>query len=99
MKKSLLRLIVLFVIAISTSFVANAQFTVTIRPTAPVIVRPFAPSARHLWVDGEWMWRGGRYQYVNGYWTMPPRYNTVWIPGHWKNSRRGWIWKQGHWRR
>lgn len=87
-------------IAISFSTAADAQFVVKIRPEIPVIaVRPMAPSPRHVWVDGEWAWRNGRYEYVNGYWVEPPIRGNRWIPGHWKNTRRGWNWIPGHWRR
>ena len=99
MKKIFFKVVLLFTFIISVSAAANAQFIVKIRPNAPVIVRGLSPSPRHSWVEGEWIWRGGRYQYVNGYWAMPPRYGVVWIPGHWKNSRRGWVWRPGHWRR
>jgi hypothetical protein len=99
MKNYFSRLILLFAIFVSLGTKVAAQFVVKIRPTAPVIVRTVAPSPRHIWVDGEWAWRGNNYQYVNGYWVAPPRVRGVWVPGHWKNTRRGWVWKTGHWRR
>ncbi len=80
--------------------ITNGQIYVTVRPTAPVVVRPVAPSPRHIWIDGEWGYTGGRYVYTNGYWGLPRYTGAVWVPGHWKNTlRRGWIWRPGHWRR
>lgn len=98
MKRSLLNFFVLMLFCFAVTS-ANAQFIVKIRPTAPAVVRTMAPSPRHIWIDGEWIWRGNGYQYVNGYWAAPPMSGAVWVPGHWKQSRRGWIWKPGHWRR
>jgi hypothetical protein len=98
MKKSFYRSLVVAMLVIVTT-AANAQFIVKIRPVAPVVVRTVAPSSRHIWVDGEWVWRNGGYQYVNGYWAAAPMSGAVWVPGHWKQTRRGWMWKPGHWRR
>jgi hypothetical protein len=99
MKKFLSRLWIAVLFMIGTVATADAQFVVKIRPSAPVIVRAGSPSPRHIWVDGEWVWRGGGYQYVNGYWVVPAGRGTAWVPGHWKQTRRGWVWKPGHWRR
>jgi len=35
---------------------------------------------------------------VPGRWEMRPRPRAVWVPGHWRSSRRGWYWIPGHWR-
>lgn len=98
MKLPALKLLLLSAVMIAFSSVAGAQVFVQVRPVAPVIVRPAAPSARHIWVDGDWVWRGNGYQYVNGYWMLPPA-RSGWVPGHWKQTRRGWVWKRGHWRK
>jgi len=99
MKKIFRQLLVITFFIIGAVVSAHAQFVVKIRPSAPVIVRGGAPSPRHIWVDGEWVWRAGGYQYVNGYWIVPAGRRTIWVPGHWKQTRRGWMWKPGHWRR
>ncbi|MBL0355760.1 MAG: YXWGXW repeat-containing protein [Chitinophagaceae bacterium] len=99
MRTSGLKLLALFVIAFSLSCTTEAQVYVTIRPAAPAFARPIPPSRKHTWIDGEWIWRNGRYQYTNGYWVVPSRFGAMWVPGHWKQKRRGWFWKPGHWRR
>ncbi len=99
MKISFLKLLLCIAVVFAFSSAASAQVFVQIRPVAPVIVRPMAPSPRHIWIDGEWIWRGGGYQYNNGYWATPPGPGAAWVPGHWKQTRRGWFWKPGHWRR
>lgn len=67
-KRSLLLLIT--VGALSSN--ANAQaFIVRMRPTHEVVVRTAPPSPRHIWVDEDWAWRGGRYEYVGGHCRSP----------------------------
>jgi len=87
-------------VALSFSAVADAQLTVRIRPTAPQRERPMAPSTRHIWISGEWNSNNNQYQYTDGYWAEPRRgrYHRR-VEGHWKNTRRGYVWVPGSWRR
>jgi len=77
---------------------ASAQFYVHVRPERPVYVRPASPRPEHIWIEPEWVWRGGRYVNVEGYWT-PPRPGYRYAPGYWRHSRRGEMWVGGSWRR
>jgi hypothetical protein len=77
---------------------ASAQVIVKVRPAAPVIVRPVAPSPRHVWIDGGWEFRNGHYVWVNGYWAEPRR-GYHWAPGYWATRRGGYAWMHGHWAR
>lgn len=70
---------------------------VAVRPAPPYYARPFAPYPNAVWIDGEWAWRGGRYEYINGYWARPDQ-GRIYIHGHWKNGRGGYYWVPGHWR-
>ncbi|HEY5408891.1 MAG TPA: hypothetical protein VIJ92_17505 [Ginsengibacter sp.] len=103
MKKNLLKISFVFIAAVLMQFSSQAQFVVKVRPNAPVVVRarPVAPSPRHVWIDGEWVWRGNQYVYTEGRWMLPAYRGARWIRGHWKqNPRRGgWYWVPGHWRR
>ena len=79
-----------------------AQIEVSIRPEVPrayvAVRRPPPPSPRHVWVEAEWNVVGGSYQYVPGYWGLPPNGYQRWVPGHWRDTRRhGQIWIRGHW--
>lgn len=69
---------------------------VSVRPVAPVVVRPVAPRPTAIWIAPEWVWRGGRYVYVNGYW-VNPRAGYRYTPGYWRKTRRGDIWVAGVW--
>jgi len=73
-------------------------FYVKIRPVAPVVARPVAPSAAHVWVEGDWIWETNRYVWHPGYWALPPKHGNVWVPGHWVHTRKGDYWVRGHWR-
>ena len=72
---------------------------INVRPAEPVrVAPPPAPSRNHIWVEGEWEERGGRYVYKPGYWVVPPHRHARWTPGHWRHFRGGWGWVPGHWR-
>jgi len=99
MKKYLSKIITLFLLSLLVSFIADAQFVIKVRPVAPVVrVHPLCPSPRHVWVNGEYIWRGDRYEYIEGYWGLPPEHRNHWIDGRWRHRRGGWIWIPGHWR-
>ncbi len=75
---------------------------VRVRLNFPVGINVGAPAHRPysgaVWIGPEWQWRGGRYVSTPGYWARPGRQGAVWVPGHWKYSRRGYRWVPGHWR-
>lgn len=100
MKKFITRFIMILLMAISFTVVAEAQFIVKIRPAGPVFrARPISPSPTHVWVGGNYVWRGGQYVYTNGYWAVPPGAGMHWVEGRWKHRRGGWVWVPGHWKR
>ncbi len=98
MKKILKAFAIAALITVSAS-ASQAQIIVRVRPAAPrtVIVRPPAPSPRHVWVREDWRPVNGRYVYGGGYWAAPPRAGARFIAGHWRNTRRGSVWIPGHW--
>ena len=90
-------------IMLGSAIASEAQIIVRVRPVAPrrtVVVRPVAPSPRHVWVEDDWRVNNGAYVYNGGRYIEAPYERARWIPGHWKNTpRRGWVWKEGHWSR
>ena len=99
MKKFLLQIFMLSATAIFFSSLCEAQFVVRVRPVLPVIsIRTASPSTRHVWVAGDYVYRGNNYVYNQGYWAVPPQPGFRWVEGHWKETRRGWRWIAGHWR-
>ena len=59
--------------------------------------RGVAPGPGYIWVDGDWMWAGGRYVWHNGYWGHP-RAGRTWQAGHWDHGTRGYHWNRGRWK-
>jgi len=101
MKKNYFSRIAIFTaIIMAFSFSASAQIFVRIRPVHAVVVRPAAPSPRHVWIDEEWAPRGGTYVYTGGHWALPPHPGYIWVGGHWRrHGGDGEYWVPGHWRR
>ncbi|WP_461451966.1 hypothetical protein [Mucilaginibacter sp.] len=73
------------------------SYYVTERPAEPVYVRPAAPYVGAVWIDGEWVWNGGRYVYSGGHWAAI-RPGHVWVRGAWYQTPHGYAWHRGYWR-
>jgi len=100
MKKITRLLILLSAVSLFAITNVRAQIVVRARLSAPARARPARPSARHVWVEGEWVGRGATYVHKDGYWAMPPRPGSYWIKGYWQHRRRGgvgYFWVPGHW--
>ncbi len=95
MEKVFSSIIILFVVVTLYSCAPSA---VVVRPAPPIVVRPIQPSPNHIWVSGNYVRRNGRYVYTNGYWAAPAYGRSRWIDGHWKTTRRGYVWVPGRWR-
>lgn len=54
------------------------------------------PYSGAIWIDGDWVYSGGRYVHNRGYWTRA-RENRVWVKGTWEHNNRGYRWRRGHW--
>jgi len=67
------------------------------QPAEVVYTRPVSPGPGYVWVDGDWVWTGGRYTYRNGYWRRG-RPGRAWVGGSWNHTPRGYRWNRGHWR-
>jgi hypothetical protein len=98
MKQTILCLIFLF----SAYFNSQAQH-VNVRLNFPsnISKRPSGrpPFRDACWIEPEWNWNGSRYDYVPGYWSKPHRNHLKWRAGHWKRTRRGFVWIPGRWRK
>ena len=60
--------------------------------------RGIAPGAGYVWIDGYWGYNGGRYNWVSGRWTRPPRGRSRWEPGRWETRRGRYHYRDGRWR-
>lgn len=70
---------------------------VTDRPADPYYAQPAPPYAGAVWIGGEWVPRGRRYEYVAPHYVRP-RSGRNWAPGHWQSGPRGHVWVRGGWR-
>lgn len=100
MKKTILKSILMLGLLVGFGEASQAQRVfVKIQPVAPVVARPVAPSPRHVWVDGEWVWTNHNYVWRAGYWAVPTRRHHAWVGGHWRRAYGGYNWVPGHWAR
>jgi hypothetical protein len=67
-------------------------------PAARPEQRPSAPSSSHVWIAGQHTRRGGQWVWVSGHYSLPPRRDVVWVPGHWVGHLHGYVWISGAWR-
>jgi len=63
------------------------------------VILGIAPSHRHVWIQAEWIPRGGFYVRSPGHWARRPYPRADWVPGHWEQTRRRWVWVESAWRR
>ena len=90
-----------FATALGFATVAGAQVYVRIGPP-PVrheVRPPHPPHPGWAWHDGYNRWDGHAYVWVPGSYVQPPYEHARWVPGHWRNTPRGYVWVEGHWRR
>ena len=90
----------LFIISVSVLVFSScrpSRAVVREKPNAPYVVRPAPPYPDAVWIDGEWVLRGSRYEYVTPHYVTPRR-GRAWVPGHWVTTRRGNVWVKGRWR-
>jgi WXXGXW repeat (2 copies) len=96
MKRMLSFIVIATVIACFAS--CTATYVVRERPAEVVYVRPAPPSREHIWISGDWVWAGSRYEWREGHWERR-REGYRWHEGHWQSSRGGWKWVHGGWDR
>ena len=78
----------------------SAQISISIKilPPEPFIERPPPPTANHVWIEGEWVARGGQYVQQPGYWTVPEK-DHIWVKGEWvRNPDGSAYWQAGYWK-
>lgn len=69
-------------------------------PPAPrvVITRPPRPSRIHVWIDGYYVVRLGKWVWIEGHWEKPDHRGARWVPPHTRRKGDRWGHKPGHWR-
>jgi hypothetical protein len=76
-----------------------AQVVIVEAPPPPrqevIIMRP---SPLHVWIDGYWIWRGRRHEWVAGHWELPPRGRGTWVAPRWDHRGKSYVFIEGTWR-
>jgi hypothetical protein len=86
-----------------TMATATPQGTIMVTqapPAAPqsVYAQPTRPSSDHVWVEGHWTIRDGRYAWVDARWELPPRSDARWIAPRWERASDGsYVFYEGYW--
>jgi WXXGXW repeat (2 copies) len=55
-----------------------------------------APGPDYVWIDGDWVYSGGRYSYQKGHWDHR-REGHTYAKGSWSHTSHGYHWNKGHW--
>ena len=76
----------------------SGEYYVQTQPTDVVYERPAAPYAGAVWIEGDWVWSGGRYVHNRGHWEHA-RANRTYVRGSWAHTAHGYAWHRGHWQR
>jgi hypothetical protein len=67
-------------------------------PTTIVVTRPPRPSRVHVWIEGHYVVRSGKWVWVKGNWARPTHKGAQWVPGHTRRRGKAWVWTPGRWR-
>jgi WXXGXW repeat (2 copies) len=67
------------------------------QPGDVVYEQGVAPGPDYVWIDGDWVWGGGRYTWHQGHWDHG-RAGHAYQRGTWTHSSRGYHWNRGHWK-
>lgn len=76
------------------------QQIVVVAPPPPVRheVVYARPSRNHVWIPGYWSWQHGRYVWIAGHYSLPPRGRDRWVEPRWERRGSSYVFIDGHWR-
>lgn len=66
-------------------------------PPPPPRRRAITTYPGQVWIDGHYIWDGGRYVWRDGYYVRA-RPGYTYVPGRWRRHGNGHIWVSGQWR-
>ncbi|MDB6167172.1 MAG: hypothetical protein JWM88_36 [Verrucomicrobia bacterium] len=61
-------------------------------------VRIGPPGPQYVWIEGYWVRRRHRYEWVQGRWELPPRGHGRWEGPRWERRGGSYVFIQGSWR-
>jgi hypothetical protein len=95
MKKTFVMIASLIAIVLSS---CTAEYVGTRPAYDSDVAVGIAPGPGYVWVNREYVWRGGSYVAVPGYWARPSRPGRAWVAGGWYGYHGGYRWHRGYWR-
>lgn len=93
--------LVILISALAVGCGGGARGAVYVRTAPPPPIgetMTVAPGPGYIWIPGHHVWRSDAYVWEGGRWELRPAGRREWVPGYWKETRRGWVWVEGHWR-
>ncbi|QES89015.1 YXWGXW repeat-containing protein [Rhizosphaericola mali] len=95
------QIILILFFAITFSYRANAQVSLSINFAPPALIsydQPECPGDGYMWIPGYWAYSPETgYYWVPGYWTLPPAPGLLWTPGYWGYDGNDYVWNAGYW--
>ncbi len=74
------------------------QQVIVVAPPPPRAEVVYArPSRSHVWVPGYWSYAGGRYVWIAGHYTLPPRGRGHWVEPRWERRGGSYVFIEGRW--
>ena len=61
-------------------------------------VVPVQPAPAAVWVPGYWNWNGYQYNWIAGFWAVPPMGFRVYVGGEWIFRHGGYFYRRPYWR-
>ena len=59
---------------------------------------PKRPGKLHVWMKGNWRYYSGRYVWIPGQWSLPPKPGAVYTPPRWSVLNGNALFTEGYWR-
>lgn len=74
----------------------EGDYYVADQPADIVYDRGAPPYQGAVWIEGDWVYRGGNYTYTKGHWDRPHPGHSY-RKGNWQHTQHGYKWHKGHW--
>lgn len=102
LRTSGVRLLLLVVAFLLTTFPAPAQIAITVGfapPELPVYEQPACPGDNYIWTPGYWAWDpdDDDYYWVPGTWVLAPQVGYFWTPPYWGWGSGAYVFYPGYW--
>jgi hypothetical protein len=101
MKKIEKTLILTFAVSLFAVTNSDAQVYLKVPPPASKTINKAARTSKYeVWVPEDWVLSeyNKKYLYRPGFWAFPPTPKSVYIPGYWQKTPKGYTRMPGYWK-